>query len=102
MRSGTSIHDGGDARLAVAIRRHGNFAEHVPLALLLLALIELGGASPLLLHGLGATLLLARLLHPLGLEAGNVRNPLRLGGALATTLVQLVASGEALRQALLG
>ena len=102
MRSGTSIYDGGDAQLALAIRRHGNFAEHVPLALLLLALVELGGGAPPLLHGLGGTLLVARVLHPFGLDPRNVRNPLRLGGALATTLVQLVAAVAALRQAIGG
>ena len=102
MRSGTSIYDGGNPQLGAAIRRHGNFSEHVPLALILLSLIELGGASPLLLHGLGGTLLVARVVHPFGLDPGNLRNPLRLGSALATTLVQLVASGVALRQALLG
>jgi uncharacterized membrane protein YecN with MAPEG domain len=50
-----SIFDGGHAGLGVAIRRHANFTEHVPLALLLMALIELNGAASWLLHGLGGS-----------------------------------------------
>jgi len=87
-----SLGAGGDARLETAIRRHANWTEHVPIALLLIALLELNGASAGLLHGLGATLLVGRILHPLGLDAANMRSPLRGLGALATLLVILVAA----------
>jgi uncharacterized membrane protein YecN with MAPEG domain len=87
-----SIHAAGHPDLDVAIRRHANWTEHVPIALLLLALLELNGASAGLLHGLGATLLVARVLHPLGLDAANMRRPLRGIGALGTLLVTLVAA----------
>lgn len=44
---------------------HGrNFiAQYTPMALLLLAVIEIGGASPPVLHGLGLMLVVAALLH---------------------------------------
>ena len=58
-----SLGDGGDPQLQRAIRGHGNFAEYVPLALLLLAVLELSRFSIYVLHALGATLLVARLLH---------------------------------------
>ncbi len=38
-----SILDGGDKRLAVEMRRHGNFVEHVPLLILLMAIVEVNG-----------------------------------------------------------
>lgn len=60
---GISLGDGGDVLLQRAIRGHGNFAEYVPLALILLAALELNGTSSYVLHGLGLTLLAARLLH---------------------------------------
>lgn len=55
-----SLYDGGDQELAVAIRRHANFTEHVPLALILLVVIELNGAPAWLLHVLGSALVIAR------------------------------------------
>jgi len=36
LRTGISLYDGGDKALAVAVRRHANFIENVPLALLLM------------------------------------------------------------------
>src|SRR3954449_9086648 len=37
--------DGGDSALLKRIRSHGNFAEYVPLTLLLIALLEANGAG---------------------------------------------------------
>jgi uncharacterized membrane protein YecN with MAPEG domain len=96
----TSIQDGGNPALAVAIRRHANWAEHVPFALLLFALLELNGASRGLLHGLGASLLAARIAHPIGLHATEIGRPLRGVGALGTLLVTLVAIVALLGQTL--
>ncbi len=58
MRRGrrVSIGDGGDDDLARRIRAQGNFAEYTPLALLLILLLELGGAPAWQLHLLGAAL----------------------------------------------
>jgi uncharacterized membrane protein YecN with MAPEG domain len=46
----------------------------VPILLVLLLLLELGGSRPWLLHGLGAAILLGRVLH----AAGISRSPERL------------------------
>jgi uncharacterized membrane protein YecN with MAPEG domain len=64
-----ALGSGGDARLERAIRAHANFAEYVPFAVLLLVLAELGGAWPVLLHGLGALLVVAGLTPPMTPEA---------------------------------
>ena len=95
-----SIHAGGHADLDVAIRRHANWAEHVPFALLLIALLELNGGSHGLLHGLGAGLFAARIAHPLGLKYDNMRVPLRGIGALGTLLITLIAAIALLWKAL--
>lgn len=58
-----SLGDGGDPLMQRRIRGHANFGEYVPLALLLIALLELAGQPAWVLHALGATLLLGRLLH---------------------------------------
>jgi len=93
---GISTLDGGNRDLADRIRRHGNFAEHVPLALVLLGVLELDGTRPAILHALGATLVVARILHPLGLHHDRSPHPLRALGAGATFLVTLAAAALAL------
>jgi uncharacterized membrane protein YecN with MAPEG domain len=95
-----SIYDGGNPELAVAIRRHANWTEYVPFALLLMALLELNGASAGLLHGLGAALLAARIAHPFGLDPTVMRRPLRGIGAGVSMLVILVAVVALLVEAL--
>jgi uncharacterized membrane protein YecN with MAPEG domain len=97
-----SLYDGGNKELAVAIRRHANFVEHVPLALLLLACLELNGAGHGLLHGLGAALLTARIVHPFGLSYDVIRKPLRGIGAIGTLIVMLIASIALVWRALVG
>src|SRR5262249_13625363 len=87
-----SLGDGGSPDLTVAIRRHANFVEHVPLALLLMALLELNGAGHGLLYVLGTLLVLARLIHPFGLDIAVMRRPPRGFGAGVTSLVSLIAS----------
>ena len=92
LRHQVSLGDGGNADLQTASRRQGNFVEYVPLALLLIAIAEVNGAPSGLVHGLGATLVVGRVLHPLGLAAEfGVRVP-RLVGTVATFGVIIVAS----------
>ena len=45
------------------IRGHANFAEYVPLILLMMGFLEIGHISKYMLHALGITLLASRLLH---------------------------------------
>ncbi|MEM9532575.1 MAG: MAPEG family protein [Pseudomonadota bacterium] len=97
-RSKVSLGDGGNPDLLVAIRRHGNAVEYVPMILLLLALLEANGASPTLLHVLGAGLVVARIAHPLGLSSERMVHPLRIAGAAFTSLIMVVAGGYAIWQ----
>jgi len=92
LRSKVSLYDGGDPGLGEAIRRHANFTEHVPLALILLGVLELGGVGAGALHALGATLVASRVAHPFGITLKTMQHPLRGAGAVGTTLVTLVAS----------
>lgn len=82
--------DGGSPLVLQAMRRQANFVENVPLTLLLMALAEAGGAGAMLLTACGLVLLLARLIHPFGIRADAPAHPARIGGAVATTGVQLV------------
>jgi len=58
-----SLGDGGNPIMARRIRGHANFAEYVPLIVLLMGFLELSGLPRWQIHALGATLLLGRLLH---------------------------------------
>jgi uncharacterized membrane protein YecN with MAPEG domain len=99
-----ALGDGGERALQKAIRVQGNFVEYVPLALLLLFLLELSRQAPFwVLHLLGAALLLGRLLHAIGLSrtaglsfgrmAGTI---LTLGMSLITAIWLLIAAFSAM------
>ncbi|KAK9838665.1 hypothetical protein WJX74_000978 [Apatococcus lobatus] len=68
-RAGSGVHHGAskngkeDTLFASRIRAQQNFAEYVPIALILLALLEFNGATSSTLHGLGIALVLFRVFH---------------------------------------
>ena len=66
---GIAIGDQGDDAMQRAMRVHANFAEYAPLTLLLLFMLEPQVDSPLLMHGLGAALLVGRFLHAAGVSS---------------------------------
>jgi len=86
--------DADNATLRTAIRVHANFIEYVPIITLLVALLEMSGMAATRVHLLMGGLLLARLLHPMGMSArpGTWQfNAGRIGGILLTIAV-LVAT----------
>jgi uncharacterized protein len=94
-KANVSILDGGNADLALRIRRHGNFVENVPMTLLLMMLAELDGAGQTMLHIAGILLIVGRVLHAAGLRADKA-TALRLAGGLASTLSLLLMVGNIL------
>ena len=84
--------DGGHAGLAQAIRAHGNLTENAPMALLLLALAEAGGAHSGIVAGLAGALVLARLASAWGLSRSLGLTTGRQAGAGLTILVTVLAS----------
>lgn len=89
-RAGVGLGDGGDPALARAIRVHGNAVENVPFQILLLALLELAGIPAPVLHGLGAAILVSRLLHASGLGRRSGRSPGRFWGMALSLLLSLL------------
>lgn len=92
--------DGGDTAMACAIRAHANALENLPLALLLLVLFEMGGASALAVHAYGGTLLVARVWHCVGLSGSPGISAGRLYGTVLTWLVLVGLSVQLLLRAL--
>jgi uncharacterized membrane protein YecN with MAPEG domain len=80
---------GGDAVLARAIRAHANAAEYLPIALLLLVLLALEQTRPGLLHLFGIVLIVARILHAIGLSSASGRSFGRMVGIGLTVAVML-------------
>lgn len=87
-----AIGSGEQNLLARASRAHGNFAEYVPLALLLIYFIETGAAVPLLVHGLCALLLTGRLLHAWGISQEKENLRFRVAGMTMTFLTIVIAA----------
>jgi len=82
-------------RPEAVLRVQANFVENVPLALVLLLLMELNGAPDPVVHVFGMSLIVLRLLHAWGLSRNEGANYPRLIGAQGTFLL-LSAMGMAL------
>lgn len=84
--------DGGNLALRNAIRAHANFMEYVPIITLMVAFLEMAGASPSRVHLLMAALLLSRLIHPLGMYAapGSLRFSIGRAGGIFITIGLLI------------
>ncbi|VTU34166.1 MAPEG family protein [Variovorax sp. PBL-E5] len=92
VKTGIQAADGGNAQLGQAIRAHVNFAEQVPLALLLIVLAEVAGTPGGIVHALGAALVVARLANAWGLSRSLGPTMPRQAGAGLTVLVVAAAS----------
>jgi uncharacterized membrane protein YecN with MAPEG domain len=90
--TGISVGLGDSDELLIANRRHGNFVEYVPLALILMGLLEMNGVSAMTIHIFGAILVVARICHPIGLRIDVATHPLRAIGAGGTALLTVVMS----------
>jgi len=78
-----------------AVRVHGNFAEYVPLIVIMMAVTESTlpySWSPFLLHGLGIAMVIARVAHAYGLSKSIGTSPGRFLGTIATFVVLMILS----------
>jgi uncharacterized protein len=96
LRGKVAFGDGGDAKLISASRSHANLAEHAPIVILLIAMLEMAKANHLVLMGIGAVFLIGRAAHIVGLyghhEPGKVPVPRQIG-VLATWATLAALSG---------
>lgn len=87
------IGSGEAEELKAAVRVHGNFIEYVPLALILLGLIEFSGVALIWVHVIGLGLLIARIAHAIGLTRSVGVSLPRTIGVLGTFAILLLAAG---------
>ncbi|HEY6870789.1 MAG TPA: MAPEG family protein [Novosphingobium sp.] len=83
-----SVGTGGNDLLERRMRAQLNFAENVPLILILIGLIEASGKGGVWLAPVGAAVMLGRVLHGLGMDGGSLQWG-RLVGTLTTFLAEL-------------
>ena|ERR1700733_8556632 len=91
-KSGISIGHGDNKELLLAMRRQANFIEYVPMALIIIGLLEMNGVPRLAIHAMGASLVVFRACHAVGLGADNMAGKGRFVGAAGTALLTVIIS----------
>jgi uncharacterized membrane protein YecN with MAPEG domain len=87
------IGHGESAQLLRRMRVHANFAEYVPMALILMALAESLKAPSILIHLLGLVLIAARVMHAYGLsQTPHILRLRVLGMSLTFTVIGAAAA----------
>ena len=96
IRAKATFGDMGDAKLISASRSHGNLAEHAPIIVILLGLLETARANHMGLMVIGAIFLIGRVAHVIGLYTPSEPGKAPLGrqvGVLATFGALLALAG---------
>ena len=88
--------DGGIFALQSAMRAHGNFAEYMPITIIMLFLLEYNGAPAWMIHVIGATFLAGRWVHAQGLLNDNLRKRVQGMGVTLSVLIGLGITNIAL------
>ena len=85
--------DGGNEAMRQRIRAQANFVEYVPMALILMMLVETASVGPRwLIVAMGATLVVARISHAQGILSKPGQSAGRFVGTNLTGLVLLVGA----------
>jgi uncharacterized membrane protein YecN with MAPEG domain len=87
--NGVKIGDGGNEAVLRRMRAQANFIENTPFFLILLGGLELSGGNRLALGGIAAAFILARISHPIGMDAPHLFRWRVVG--MMTTVFALVA-----------
>ena len=81
-----------DQELARAVRAHSNFAEYVPIGLILIYMLEAQTESTVLIHVLGIVLIAGRLIHAYGISQTTENIRFRVAGMALTFACIISAS----------
>ncbi len=94
------VGDAGNKLLLRAMRVHANFAEYVPICLILVLMVEGQGATAWVVHALGTCLLLGRVLHAYGVSQSRENLVFRVSGMALTFTTIIWSAAYLLRSAL--
>lgn len=84
VRDRIALGDANNPRLRRAVRVHANFAEYVPLTVILAAFVEWQQFAPVWVHGLCWMLIAGRVIHAYGVSQENEDYRLRVAGMVST------------------
>jgi hypothetical protein len=87
--NGVRIGDGGNEAVLRRMRAQANFIENTTLFLFLLGALELSGGNRLVLGGIAAAFMLARIAHGIGMDGAHLFR-WRMAGMM-TTVAAMVA-----------
>jgi hypothetical protein len=96
IKTGTMILDGAKDEVIQAVRAHANAAEYIPIVLLLIAALALLKAPIWLLHIVGLTLTIGRIVHAYALYRSLGVSTARFIGINLTWIALLIGSIAAL------
>jgi uncharacterized membrane protein YecN with MAPEG domain len=85
--------DNGDSEGLQAIRVHANAVEYIPMMIILMGLYEANGGNHLALNIIGASAVVARMMHAFGLSKTAGISFGRFYGTALTWLVTVVLAG---------
>ena len=97
----TGIGDGGDEKLACAVRAHANHAEWFPGVMIGLIIVALIGIPAYAIHLVGGAFSLGRVLHAWGMLSTPGPSFGRLSGSLLTYLSTLLLGAGLILHALI-
>jgi uncharacterized membrane protein YecN with MAPEG domain len=89
---GVALGDADIPELTQAVRAFGNATEYVPAGLIAIAVLAMVGASPVIVHATGLTLLAGRIAHAIGLSRSGGASIPRAAGIILTWLAYIVAA----------
>lgn len=91
VKTRTEIGDGDNPNMVGPLRAHANNTEYVPMAIILLLVMYSLGSNVIVIHVVGATLTLGRLLHAFGLSRNVGTSAPRFLGMILTWLAYIIA-----------
>jgi uncharacterized membrane protein YecN with MAPEG domain len=89
IREKVPLGDASNKAMLRAVRVHANAVENIPIALVLMLLLELNGGNSVVLHAYGEVLFVGRVMHAWGMVQENTTNRWRQFGIVLTWLVTL-------------
>lgn len=92
VKTQTDIGDGGKPEMAGPLRAHANNTEWTPMAILLLWALTIPtfGAGIWVIHAIGGTLTIGRILHGIGITRSIGPSPLRFAGMILTWISYVI------------
>jgi uncharacterized protein len=93
------IGDGGNAKLAQAVRVHANYAENAPFGLALLLALPLAASPAWAVHVVGLCMVLGRAAHAVGLSQSVGSSLGRVAGMILTFSALLIGAATLLWRA---